>query len=237
MFLLAPIIALFSPVVPFLVIYCIIFLALLHLVFYLINPNSLDHLNCPGSLIYTLWVTCITCPHQFCIRCDTISNSSTFLFLGFTHWLISFFLSLYTCSGSSGSFSPCMRPFVPHIFLSCDILILFPVSSIQTLWITQLFGVYLAAVLFLFSSARTSYRTFDSCPSVRPSTLFSVFLLLDIFLLFFLLPSSSPQKYQSKLPGSPACKPPTLLIGSCSSFVSFSPPSAFHSSAFQMEER
>ena len=39
---------------------------------------------------------------------------------------------------------------------------------------------------------------------VRPSTPFSVFLLLDIFLLFFLLPSSSPQKYHSKLSESPA---------------------------------
>ena len=59
-------------------------------------------------------------------------------------------------------------------------------------------------------------------PSVRPSTLFSVFLLLDIFLLFFLLPSSSPQKYHSKLSESPAWKPPTLWIPSCSIFVFFS---------------
>ena len=98
MFLLAPIVALFSPVVPFLVIYCIIFLVLLHLVsYYIINPNSLDHLNCPGSLIYTIRVTCITCLHRFCINCDPISHSSTIHFLvSWLHALINFILLVVT---------------------------------------------------------------------------------------------------------------------------------------------
>ena len=98
MILLAPIIALFSPVVPFLVIYCIIFLVLLHLVsYYIINPNSLDHLNCPGSLIYTIRVTCITCLHRFCINCDPISHSSTIHFLvSWLHALINFILLVVT---------------------------------------------------------------------------------------------------------------------------------------------
>ena len=72
-------------------------LVLLHLVSYIINPNLLDHLNCPGSLIYTIRVTCITCLHRFCTNCDPISHSSTIhILVSWLHALINFLLLVVT---------------------------------------------------------------------------------------------------------------------------------------------